>query len=376
MKKIIAWVAFGIAVAVLSWMWWNFWIARSDDVDKEPVSGAGATNVESATVTDRKEGSAPVVVEKARAIAPPTIRAEDVTSLAQWVNLVRAGADPEELRDWLDDFLFSDSDAIRQLRALLRGENAAFRLKVAQWLGRLGTARAAELLIGMVNDETDDRAGAEYSDILSGWRSVGAAGVLLASLTEDNAYMATLGCVRALGGMMNEDLAVRLLDTYFASANEAEQRLVADAVCHVTNPEAVSTLVGLLANTTFLPPDDPFRTGAYNALASIGTVAAVDVLFKDAAIEQHRDRTSILEAIGLVNNEDSMEMVIAHASGKAGVDDPEIQAAAIRALGNYGVQEDRIRQLLLSISGYETDPAIISAANRTLRILSGDDSGE
>ena len=144
----------------------------------------------------------------------------------------------------------------------------------------------------------------------------------------------------------------------------------------MTNPEAVAALVGLLANTTFLPPDDSFRTGAYNALASIGTVAAVDVLFKDAAIEQSRDRTSILEAIGLVNNEDSIEMVMAHASGKAGVDDPEIQAAAIRALGNYGVQEDRIRQLLLGISGYETDPAIIGAANRTLRMLSGDDTGE
>ena len=173
MKKIISWVVFGIAVAVLSWMWWNFWLARSDEPAEEPVSGAGATAVESLIATDRKEGPAQAAVGKTSAAAPPTIRAEDITSLAQWANLVRAGADPEELRDWLDDLLFSEPDAVRQLRALLRGENATFRLKVAQWLGRLGTARAAELLIGMVNDETDDRAGAEYSDILSGWRSAG-----------------------------------------------------------------------------------------------------------------------------------------------------------------------------------------------------------
>lgn len=388
MKKIVLWVVLGIAVVALAWMGWNWWPAKGETPGRKAISGIGAKKADSAGRSDsaaaraggqRKEAaarSAKAASSAKQAVAPPSVRAEDIASLAQWTQLVRSGADAGELMDWLDDFLLSDPDAVRQMRALLRGEDVAFRLKVAQWLGRLGTSQAAELLIGMVNDETDDRAGAEYSDILSGWRAAGSAGVLLASLSEDNAYMATLGCVRALGGMMNENLAAQLLDAYFGSATEAEQRLVADAICHVTNPESVATLVGLLANTRFLAPDDPFRTAAYNALASIGTVAAVEALFKDAGMEKARDRTSILEAIGLVNNEDSLELVIAQATGKAGMDDSEIQAAAIRALSNYGVQEDRIRQLLLSLSGYETDPAVISAANRTLRILSGDDSGE
>lgn len=389
MKKTILWVVLGIVVIALGWMVWKQRsTARKDDMGRETVSKAGVKEKESVDrskqaatrVAGREKEIMPSLTEKGAPAGkkppPPSIKAEDIVSLAQWAELVRAGADAGELMDWLDDFLFSEPDAVTRLRAMLRGEDVAFRLKVAQWLGRLGTAQAAELLVGLVNDETDSRAEAEYSDILAAWRSANAVDALLASLSDANTYMANLGCTRALGGLMSESLAVKLLDVYFTSTNENIRQLAADAVCHVTDSEATPALVGLLANTTFLAPDDPFRAAAYNALAAIGTEVAVEVLFKDAQIEESRNRTSILEAIGLVNNEDALDLVIAQAGGGAGTSDPEIQAAAIRALGNYGIEEDRIRQLLLHLSAYETDPAVINAANRTLRILSGDDAGE
>jgi HEAT repeat protein/Flp pilus assembly protein TadD len=217
--------------------------------------------------------------------------------------------------------------AVGVLVVWLSNPSAMLRESAAKALGNIGDARAAEPLIGSLEDKASQvrRAAAEA---LSEIRDERAVAPLITALN-DGSPEVQLAAVWALGQQKSEE-AVGPLIAALNRCNPEVQRAVVEVLGRMRTDHAIGSLRVLLKEG-----DVKVRRGVVGALERIGGASAVELLINGLADSDLQVRSAAARALGHLKDENAVDCLLLHLQE----DEAEGRSAVAWALGQIKSQK-------------------------------------
>lgn len=277
-------------------------------------------------------------------------------------------------RDVLLDALSKSGDkrALVPILGLLSSKDSAVRLKAMTALrpllmGSAHDARAADVLVGMLNDKSVKvrRLAAEYLGLM---RSKSAVPRLVQLAGKQQKLAMRRAAVRALGEIADAR-ATKLMLELLNSGPRQLMRPAGNALIYIGGRGAVSKLMAIANNKT--------ASGRYHAVRALGGVlrdkpdtAARQLLEGLAKGDSDKLSLAAIAALGAMRAGDSQSVLIALARSHSA---PRRQAA-ITALGNFKRNNDVVGALMQALQA--SDDRISGAAAWALGKLGANDALE
>lgn len=195
---------------------------------------------------------------------------------------------------------------------------------------------------------------------VSAIRDRAAAPVLLgwATITPDRALLRS--ALAALGTLADAELIADIQRRYAAAFREDDRYRLGQVLRHITNPQAAPALISLAEDDT---APLQLTTAATEALATIGTPAAVSVLLGKLETAPPDDTGRLATALSRIDNAGALPALQYAAIGNKDASSERTRVAAIQALGNF--HDAPTREILQRLSG-EPSAAIREAARGVL----------
>jgi hypothetical protein len=216
-------------------------------------------------------------------------------------------------------------EKLRKVAALADGEE---KLRLARELGAVRDRAAAPLLLD--------------------W----------ATITNDRALLRA--ALDALGPMADAGLIAEIRRRFAAAFREDDKYRLAKIVRQISNREAADALIAL-AEDAEAPPQ--LSTAATEALATLGTPAAVSSLLGKLEAAAADDTARLMTALSRIDQTDALPSLQFAALGNKDASSERTRVAAILALANF--HDEPTREILERLSG-EPSAAIRDAARGVL----------
>jgi HEAT repeat protein len=237
--------------------------------------------------------------------------------------------------------------------ARIAQQDAASHVRIAamEALGRIGGARAAATLAGLVELEDGELSAAA----LAGLGRVGHPDALppLVAAVRSPAPSRRAGALRALGERGGPGAVDAIQWVAAADTDPAVIQAAIDALAQLATPEAIAALIALTA-------DAPRREACVTALSQLGK-KHMEMVGEGLSHAQASVRQAVIDALGRMKHPRASELL----SGALDDKDAAVRLAAINSLMHLGSRS--AERKLVAMARTDADVAVRRAAQRALK---------
>jgi len=179
-----------------------------------------------------------------------------------------------------------------------------------------------------------------------------------AVITQDRALLRS--ALDALGPLADAETIAEIQRRFTAAFRADDRYRLAKILRNITNPDAAPVLIALAES-----PDtpQPLHVAATEALATIGTPAAVSTLLGRLAVADPDDTGRLLTAISRIDQPSALPALRFAALGNKEASSEQARVAAVQALAHFA--DDDTRQALQQLTG-DPVPAVRAMAAEIL----------
>lgn len=292
----------------------------------EPASKS-ITPLHKSQHTDATSGVAPQTTSNIPAIGP-----DNAAAVAE---ALKATGEKQAALGAIRQYAANHPESLKEMAAMIKSSDPDFTMVGAQGLVALATKEAAAELITAVQQTAPGTTRRELAAALSSFSSPQAADLFmaLAGSTQDRELASAIQ--HALGNSANDSVLANAVQRYQSSTSPEERDNLIAAIRQMQNSDCVAGLIAVLNEQKVVSSTEPLSLAAADTLGIIGSTNAVTYLFGYLNNLRPGDTSPVYDAIGRVNNPESLPLLASAAYGQAAGSTLYSRMSAVQALGNY-----------------------------------------